>query len=120
MIIDTASKIVDIWGKHIEYCSKLHNIFVPHIPESFLPFPKEIIEEASNIITEQHYKNGDKGKGDSIKNTESFLLYYINDEEAILKSAKLWNESAFREVMLPALKESQKNWIKTQNIDLEL
>lgn len=119
MDIDKASKIVNIYGKHLEHCSKLNFIFGSNIPESFLPFPKDVIEEASNILAEHHFNNGNKTAVSSIENAKAGLIGYINDEEAILKSAKLWNEPAWRESMLPAFKEFQKSWIKTQDIDWE-
>ncbi|MCC6323350.1 hypothetical protein IT400_01010 [Candidatus Nomurabacteria bacterium] len=89
MTTDKASKIVNIYGKHLEQCSKLNFIFGSHIPESFLPFPKDVIEEALNVLAEYHFSNGNKVAVNSMENAKAGLIGYINDEEAILKSVEL-------------------------------
>jgi len=119
MTLEKASKIIEIYGIHLEYCSKLIYVFSSSIPESFLPFPKGIIEEAANVLAEHHFKNGNKIAVNSIENAKAALISYIDDEKAITESIKLWNDPTWRQSILLAFKDFQKNWIKTKNIDLE-
>lgn len=118
MTLDEASKIVHIWGVYLEYLSRINFvIFGASAPESILPFPKSVIEEASNMIAEQHFKNGNKEAVNMIQAAAANLLAYKDDEEALLNAVKNWSDPKWREVFLPTLKESQVDWIKTQKIN---
>ena len=115
MTFTEADKIVQIWGRYLEYVNgKVSLLFGVRIPESFLPFPKDVLIKALDIMTEHHLKTGNKRKADLIKETASELYIYVDDEEAILQAVKLFNDPKWREAMLPSFKEFQKEWIKTQ------
>ena len=115
MTFDKANKIVHIGGAYLEYCQgRLHSIFLSNIPESFLPFPKETIEEALNIVAEHHHNMGNQDEVKLLQKSMGWLLCYKDDEEAVLQAAKLFNDPKWREAMLPAFKKFQKDWIKTQ------
>lgn len=115
MTFEKANKIVQIWGKYLEYASgKLMSAFGARIPESFLPFPKKTLEEALNIIAEYHHNNGNQDKVKLIQETAVLLTTYIDDEEAFLQAAKSFNDPSWRKAMFPAFKEFQNDWIKTQ------
>jgi hypothetical protein len=115
MTLDEASKIVKIWGIYLEYVGgKLVSLFGAYIPESFLPFPKKTLEEALNIVAEHHHNMGNQDTVKGLQSTIASLLFYTDDEEAILKSAELFNNPSWRKATLPVFKKFQKDWIKTQ------
>ena len=115
MTLDKASKIVNIWGVYLEYIGgKLNIIFGAYIPESFLPFPKETLEEALNTVAEYHHNMGNKDRVKALHAGIGCLTGYKDDEETLLQAAKLFNDPKWREVMLPVFKKFQKDWIKTQ------
>lgn len=115
MTLEKADKIVNIFGKHMEHTQgKLIFIFSTHIPESFLPFPRDVLEEALNIVATHHYDMGNQKAVELIQNSIMSLSFYKNDEEAVLGAAKLFNDPAWCETVLPAFKKFQKDWIRTQ------
>jgi hypothetical protein len=116
MTFDKANKIVQIWGRYLEYCSKLNLIFGSYIPESFLPFPKDILEEALNIVAEHYHNLGNINHVKLLQGSIATLAGYKDDEEALLMSAKLFNNPKWREAMLPVFKKFQNDWIKTQGM----
>jgi len=117
MTLEKAQKIVNIWGIYIEYFqSKLTILFRNHIPESFLPFPKETLEDAINIIAEYYHNSEDKKAVNVLEESACWLTTYVKDEEAILKTINFFNDKKKRDAILPAFKEFQDKWIKIQKI----
>ena len=115
MTLNEANKIVQIYGKYLEYIGgKLLTIFCARIPQSLLPYPKDVLEEALNIMAEYHHKAGNHNVVNSIQTTIAALIGYVDDEEAILQAAKNFNEPGWRKTMLSAIKKSQHDWIKMQ------
>ena len=115
MTFNEASKITQIWGRCLEYFGgKLLIVFGARIPESFLPFPKNTLKEALNIMIECHNKQGNQQVVDGLKMSLGALTMYVDDEEAILEAAKNFNEPGWRERFVPTLKKFQNDWIKTQ------
>ena len=114
MTFEEADKVLHVWGRYLEYCSKIVMIFTNHIPESFLPYPKDTLFEAFNIMDSYYQKTGNKRGVVIIKETAFLLTCYIDDEKALLETAKNFNDPRFREAFLTSLKDLQKEWIKTQ------
>jgi hypothetical protein len=115
MTLDHASKIVAIWGTYLEYMGgKLNLIFGANIPESLLPFPINTLEQALNIVAEYHHNLGNKDAVRDLQGSIGWLTAFTDDDKALLQAAKLFNNSEWREAMLPALKNFQNDWIKTQ------
>jgi hypothetical protein len=97
MTIEKAQKIIKIWGIYVEYCqSKMTILFRNHIPESFLPFPKDTIEEAVNIIAEYYHNSGDKKAVNTLEESICWLASYKEDEEAILETIRFFNDKKRR------------------------
>lgn len=117
MEVERAQRVVDIWGKHLEHCyGKLNMIFMAKIPESFLPFPKDVIEEATNIVAKHWFDVGNKEASTKIQSTISFLGFYEEDEKALLNAAKNFNDKKFRDAILPAFKKLQSEWLYSQKL----
>ena len=75
MTLEEADKIIQIWGKYVEYAhGKLFIVFGNYIPESFLPFSIDTIEEASNIIGEYHHNQGNEKVVEAIRSTAIALI----------------------------------------------
>ena len=106
MHLKDADKIVQEWGKHLEYVySKLAVVFMAHIPESFLPYPKIIIEEAINIVI-SHYQNiGNAQAVRGLKTVAAYLHCYKDDEEALVEASSSFGNKELRKVILSELKE---------------
>jgi hypothetical protein len=114
MTLNEADKIVQIWGRFIEYMSgKLMHIFGAQIPESFLPYPKDTIEEALNIIAEYHHKAGNHQAVQHLQTTLAHLIMYVDDEEALLQASRNFNNPSWRDAILPRFKQFQEDWIAT-------
>ena len=110
MNIDNAAKIVDIWGKHLEFANPLlMQYFGAQIPESSLPFSKEIIEEAVSIMidthTEERLING-------LKIGIATLHAYCSDKEALEAAARNFPSEDWRNFMLGRKDRFQQNRIK--------
>ena len=112
MELEEASKIVNIWGIHLEhFFGKLIFVFGGKIPESFLPFPAEMIEEAVNVIAEQHHRSGNKEAVKALQSTLGYLVGYVDDREAIERAAEFFIDPRWQEKTLPAFKRAQQEWM---------
>jgi len=114
--LEEASKIIDIWGKYLEFeNSRFMLLFLSSIPESFLPFPKVVIEEASNMMAKYHHNNGNKAGADAMQAASSWLIFYNDDEESLSTAAKMWSDPKWLESVLPKFKKQiQQDWEKRQ------
>jgi hypothetical protein len=117
MTREEASKIVVIWGKYVEYIfGKLMVVFGGHIPESLLPFPKNTLSEALNMVAEHHRSIGNNDGVKTIEAVSAFLAAFVDDETALLLAAKNFSDTEWRNALIPGLKKIQDAWIKTQKI----
>lgn len=115
MTLDQASEISRIWSLHLEHSfGKLNFIFMASIPESFLPFPKDVIEEALNILAEEQHKYGNRDAVEGVKAAGAFLVAYKDDQEAILQAAKRFSNPEWCNAVIPKFKVCQQTWIKSQ------
>ncbi|MFH1170750.1 MAG: hypothetical protein V1704_04295 [Candidatus Vogelbacteria bacterium] len=110
MTLIQASKIVDIYGKHLEFFNgKLLILFNGKIPESFLPFSKKTIEEASNMIAKHHHDNGNQSAVEAIHAGIAGLMMYIDDQEALRQAADFFSSEGWCKAFLPKFKKLQKD-----------
>lgn len=82
MTITEALEIFEVWKQWFwPFHSLLFSIFKGYIPESFLPYPKNVLNEALEEILKLH---DEKSKEyEAINTTKSFLLsFYVNDKYA--------------------------------------
>ncbi len=116
MTLDDADKIVHIWGRWLEFAyGKLHLIFLHGIPESFLPFPKDTLYKALDIMASNYSKTGDKHSIELMNNSAVTIHHdFVDNEAALINAAKDFNNPEWRRVFIPNFKEWQKEWIKTQ------
>ena len=116
MTKEEARKIFESWRAYMEIADKLRKLFVT-IPESFLPYPKDILEEALAVIAKDYLDNGHKEKAETIQLTiHGYLRCHEKDETALegmrrvldlmLKSPDLMK------VKINSLHESRDSWAK--------
>lgn len=115
MTFEKADKIVRDWKEYMEINDKLGMIFIS-LPESFLPYPMEILEEAINIVAKSYYDEGDIKTSDIIKESVGFLVRYKDDEEAIKSFPDNWklNNPEIRKLYIQNLKRARDSWIKSK------
>ena len=117
MTLNDAREIVHIWGKYLECCQdRLQALFVGSIPESLLPYPPEILEEALNKVGKHYYDIGDREASELIQNSFRCLALYVEDEIALKGAAMKFNDSELRSIISSKMKKVREDWIKTQRI----
>jgi len=115
-----AEIIFKSWQEYMEIADKLEKFFY-HLPESFLPYPANVLEEALNIMAKRCFDNGDTKMADTIQTTiGGFLWTHIKDEEAI-ESMKgdldmMLENPELKEIKLKQLKERAIHWGKNRKI----
>ncbi len=126
MTIEQAEIIYEEWKTNIEILDKIFKVFSV-IPESFLPYSVETLEEALNIIAKDYFDKGDKKTSNNIQNLMAAHLtglymsknnpnQKMDDEEALLSMKKkldlIFDSQELKKVVLENLKETQESWIK--------
>lgn len=129
MKLSEAQEIFRSWQDYQEIADKLHTVFSV-VPESFLPYTVEDLEEALNIVAEHYFNNGDQKRARGIQETMGAYLtgYYLSSSEGKLaaSSIKLTDEEVLKrmktdldlmlehpellEAKLENLKRSRENW----------
>lgn len=122
MTIDEADKVVSIWGKYLEYCSGRFNMIFLHnkgkIPESLLPFPKLVLEDALNIMDKHYFDTGNKRGMELMRATMVELVLYEDDEKALQNAGESLSDPEKRKRIVTAIKDWQRTWLTTQGYDL--
>lgn len=113
MTLQQADQIRQDWGKFLEITNgRLMSYFMAKIPKSFLPYEKEIIEEALNLLIDYCNKNGNIEAVKSINNTIPFLSIYIDDDEAILEISKNFSNEKYLSTIKKHFGDGQKEQYK--------
>lgn len=118
MKINEAQEIFKSWQDYMEIADKFHRLMLP-IPESFLPYPADVLEEALHIILKYYFDSGDKKMSENIQETMcAYLLPRRTDEEAITEMKKMLDliekEPKLKKDLLKSLKEGQEFWIRSR------
>lgn len=112
MNIIEADKIFKNWSKWYWPCHfVLHSIFLSKVPESFLPYPQDVLEEALNIVAKHHYDNGDFQISKDIQESIASLCAYTKDEEALQQASENFSTPKIREAILIYIANYKKDWI---------
>lgn len=113
MNFDEADKIVYIWGRHLEFAhGRLLAFFFGKIPESFLPYPKDTLLKALNIIVKHHHDNNNPQGENAIREAAGSLIIYTSDKEGIDEVLKQLNDPKWRKLLEELLPKMQKSWIE--------
>jgi hypothetical protein len=121
-----ANRIFMAWQAYLETADRFRTLMLTP-PESFLPYPVEELEEASNIVAKRLYNAGDNKTTEDIQQLMVLHLggYYVveskrrmTDEEALAKMKKqldfLFQHPDLMMALLGKLKESQESWMKVR------
>jgi hypothetical protein len=99
MTLQQADQIRMDWAKFLEITNgRLVSLFLTHIPERFLPYSKEVIIEALEIVIKQFEKEGNQGAANITKATIPYLEWYVDDSEAIAIAAKNFVDKEYQKV----------------------
>jgi len=129
MTLEEANKIFEHWKGYSEIADKMHKIFLV-VPESFLPYPIDILEEALNIVAKHYFDSGDKRTANIIQETmmlqlggyclgtdsegKTKVVDKITDEEVLQKMKKdldfMLDNPELLKVKLDNLKKSAESW----------
>ena len=130
MTFEEANKIFKDWKEYMEIADKLSRLFIV-VPESFLPYPVETLEEALNIIAKYYFDTGDKKASNNIQETMGAYLtgYYLSsdsNDKLVIKDNMLTDEEGLRkmkrdldfmlehpellEAKLESLKKARDSW----------
>lgn len=113
MTLEEADIIRKDWGKFLEITNgSLMMLFFTKIPESFLPYPKETIEEALNVVAEHFHNLGNAEAVNTVQATIPFLMSYVPDKEAIEQLKTNLSNQKYVDVILPNLGEKQREQLK--------
>jgi hypothetical protein len=111
-----ADKVVGVWGKYLECCQdRLSAVFLGGIPESLLPYPVQVIEDALNDMARYYHSRGDHDAVAVIQGVMGPLASYRADRDALANAAKTFSTPAMEEIVLERLRAVQRRWILTQN-----
>lgn len=119
MKIEEARKIFKVFQEYIETADKLHKVF-NIIPESFLPYPEDVLEKALNVVAKDYFDRGDNKKSESVKNAMAiFLGRCREDGEAIESMNKelclILKDPKLKRCVIESLKDSQNSWIESRD-----
>jgi len=125
MTKEEARIIYKSWQNYMEIADIFLRLMLP-VPESFLPYPADTLEEALNITAKGFFDSGDKKASNTIKESMGLhLLPFFNDkgvikdEEAITNMKKMLDlieqNPELKKTVLEKLKESQDSWIKSRS-----
>lgn len=115
-----AEKIFKEWQGYVEIADKLSKIFTV-IPESFLPYPLETMEEALNIIAKKYFDSGNKEISRSIQETMFLWLNCKEDGEALISMKEkldlILNDPELKEIHLENLQTSRDSWLESKSFN---
>ncbi len=106
MNIQQADKIVQDYASFTERTAgKLNALFLGTIPESLLPYNKDLLEKALNIMAKYYVEDGQKNLASSMETLKTHLLGYSDDKQTIDRLAERFKTEDFRAISLQAIKE---------------
>lgn len=100
MNLQQAQKVVSDYGGFME-CAilRFNTVFMAGIPKSLLPYPLQYIEDAINTVAKSHHDIGNAAKVNTLQECHAFLLWFEDDEKAILETGKRFNEKKWRDLV---------------------
>jgi len=109
MNLRVADAIRKDWGKFLEVThGSLMMVFLTKIPQALLPYPKEAIEEALDVVVNHLASAGNYEAVKIIESTKSFLELYAEDKEALESAAEMFKDKNYLKSILPRLSKRQK------------
>ena len=107
MSLELADAIRMDWGKFTELASSLMVVFGGQVPQGLLPYRKEVIAEALEIVGEQFFRDGNEEAANAMKTSAAYLMFYVDDKVALESAAKNFNNPEFIKAFMPTLGDHQ-------------
>lgn len=118
MTFTEADEIFQVWRKWYWPCHiMLYSIFGDKIPASFCPFPKDILEEALNIVAKKYHDMGDHKSSKLVQDSIVAIWEYAKDEDALVRTSERLSIPEIREMKINSIsnfKKDYKSWIDRQ------
>lgn len=131
MTKEEAEIIFKSWREYQEINEKFNSLMLTP-PESFLPYPVTVLEEALNIVAKKYFDTGDQKMFEAINTTMGQLSSYyistsedgkmivldsIKSDEDMLKGMKkvidlTLSNQELKETLLQKLKKAQNSWLE--------
>jgi len=106
MNLEEAREVVSDYGGFIEWAYfRFKPVLWNKYPESLLPYSRESIDDALNIATKYYNKEGNQKMVNSIEEVHYLLTYFVDDEEAIINSVKLFKKKKWFGIMMKLIKD---------------
>ena len=116
MTFTEADKIFQVWSQwHWPFHSMLYSIFSSNIPESFLPYPLDDLNEAITIMANHYNDVGDQEFAELVYKSIGSLSFYKKDDYAFGQASENMSNSEIRETMLIRISKYKKDWINFIN-----
>lgn len=121
MLVEEAKGIFVQWQRYAEINDKLRITFSV-IPESFLPYPSSVLEEALNIVAKGYFDAGDYETSKAVRESIVSLLRYVEDEKAIERISDGWvlKDPELRALTLRNLKSARDSWLNFDSVNKHL
>lgn len=84
------------------------------IPESLLPYPKSVLENALDIMDRHFYDIGSKHGMEIMRETKILLELYGDDADSLKYASEMFGNLERRNKIISVLKNWQKTWLETQ------
>ena len=107
LTLEEAKNIVHIWGIYLEHSGTIRYLFGVNMPESFLPYPVDILQGAINRMEAYYHSLGEYDRVKLLEETEMLLVQYVEDNEAIKESIKTFSKKNWQEIFIDSLKNYQ-------------
>ena len=112
MTLIEANKVFEVWKEWYWPCHfLLRSVFCTSIPESFLPYPQDVLQEALNTVAKHYYDSGNIEASKDIQGTIAGLCWYAKNEEAWEKAAKLFSNPEMMRAILGGVERFKKDYI---------
>jgi hypothetical protein len=110
--LNEAYGIFSVWKNWHWPCHFLLNsVFCATIPESFLPYPPDVLEEALNIVAKDFFDRGDIQTSKKIQEAMCSLLCYKKNEEAWEAAAKFFSNPEMMKACLGFVENFKRDYI---------
>ena len=107
--LDEVNEITLAYGKFVEVANgPLMELFHSEIPESLLPFPKNVIERALIYAEKFWVEEGNMDAAESLASTRVLLMAYKDSTESLQGFQHRLGDAAWRKAILPRLGHAQK------------
>ncbi|MGI6348258.1 MAG: hypothetical protein ACOXZ1_03660 [Patescibacteria group bacterium] len=113
MKFEEANKIFKEWIDFSEIGEKLTKFFlISGVPESFLPYSRDVLENSLNIVAEHYFNVRDYEKSNLIQKSIALLAFFEKDDIVYdkLVNSSILKEEKIKEAILNNLKKTKDCW----------